>query len=68
MHISTSWVYAGFLLAAALFALYSHFHANKYAPFSKILQLSLAHPTTRLTLIIIWWWLGWHFFGSQHNT
>ena len=67
MHISTSWIYAAFLLIAALFALNSHFRPDRFAPFSAIARLALAHRTTRFTLMIIWWWLGWHFFGSPNS-
>lgn len=24
------------------------------------------HRNTRIALVVVWWWLGWHFFTAEH--
>lgn len=32
------------------------------APLGGLISRLMHHRNTRLALMIIWWWLGWHFF------
>jgi hypothetical protein len=66
MHISTTWIYIVLLLAAIALGIYSHYRPMVIAPFKEIYEQAKAHPVTHLALIIIWLWLGWHFFLSPH--
>lgn len=34
------------------------------APLGQLVTRIMHHRNTRLALIVVWWWLGWHFFTS----
>ena len=34
------------------------------APLGQLVARIMHHRNTRLAIIAIWWWLGWHFFTS----
>ncbi|WP_263298970.1 DUF6186 family protein [Leifsonia poae] len=31
------------------------------APFASLLDVVMADRAARLTILLFWWWLGWHF-------
>lgn len=33
-----------------------------FAPLGSLITRLMHNRNTRLALMIIWWWLGWHFF------
>jgi len=35
------------------------------APFGELLDLILADRATRMTIVLFWWWLGWHFLVAR---
>jgi hypothetical protein len=35
---------------------------DKFAPIGKVVDRVMHRRGTRLAVIVIWWWLGWHFF------
>lgn len=55
---------AGFLLcgiAMAALVLQSHRDPLRIAPFTALLDVVLADRAARFTVLLFWWWLGWHF-------
>lgn len=38
------------------------FWPSKIAPFGALISRIMHHRNTRLALVVVWWWLGWHFF------
>lgn len=34
------------------------------APLGQLVARIMHHRNTRLAIIAIWWWLGWHFFTA----
>ena len=35
-----------------------------FTPVSKLVEHIMIHRTTRIAVITVWWWLGWHFFSD----
>ncbi len=35
---------------------------ERLAPISKVVNRLMHRRGSRLAVVIIWWWLGWHFF------
>jgi hypothetical protein len=66
MHISTTWINIAFLVMAIALAIYSHRKPDVVAPFKAIFDQARSHPITHVALVVIWLWLGWHFFLSPH--
>jgi hypothetical protein len=58
---------AGFV-SVGLFALvlswYSWHAPERLAPFGTLLDRVMASRAVRITIIVFWWWLGWHFFAA----
>ena len=38
---------------------------DKMAPFGDLIDRVMHHRNTRLALMVVWWWLGWHFFTDK---
>jgi hypothetical protein len=64
MHISTTWGYIVILAAALIFNLYADMHPERFAPFRSLFNYIVSLRVSRFALLVIWWWLGWHFLGS----
>jgi hypothetical protein len=64
IQISASWVY----LLIALIALSTYFYSSrvpeKIAPFRALFNFVICHRVSRFAILVIWWWIGWHFLGS----
>jgi hypothetical protein len=65
MHISSSWVYMIILATALGISFYSSENPGKIAPFRALFNFVLAHRVSRFAILVIWWWIGWHFLGSS---
>ena len=55
---------AGFVLCGALMAalvLMSRRASSRLAPFGSLLDVVMTDRAARLTILLFWWWLGWHF-------
>jgi len=37
---------------------------NKFARLSALIENIMISRTTRIAVITVWWWLGWHFFSD----
>jgi hypothetical protein len=64
MHLSTSYIYLVLVLIAVAFAIYSDLKDRYFASALEVFSAVVTHKTTRFALLIVWWWLGWHFLGS----
>jgi hypothetical protein len=58
---------SGYLVLSFLglgIAVFSWLFPKKVAPFSLLMDYLSSALRTRLALVAIWWWLGWHFFSN----
>ena len=53
------------LAAAAVLVVASHLRRPLLAPLGELLDGVLADRPARVTLMLFWWWIGWHFFVAQ---
>ncbi|MFM2024374.1 MAG: hypothetical protein RLZZ56_387 [Actinomycetota bacterium] len=69
MSYSTSFVIiAGYLVILALgilLWLLSKFERIRLHKVGDLMDRILHHRTTRIAIILGWWWLGWHFLVNQ---
>jgi Family of unknown function (DUF6186) len=68
MHISTSWGYFLIFVVAVIVTEFSHRNPEKIAPFLRVADYSIRKRVTRTALLLVWWWLGWHFLGSPYSS
>jgi hypothetical protein len=65
MRIATVVVYLACVLAAIGLMLVSRRSSTAMASVEGLLDVVLADRAVRVTLILFWWWLGWHFLVGQ---
>jgi hypothetical protein len=53
--------YAFVLVAAGLIQLWSLSNKEKLAPIGELIERIMHRRLTRIAVIFVWWWLGWHF-------
>lgn len=46
---------------AVLLVLHSHRNPEKVTPLGTLLDRVMASRAARITILVFWWWLGWHF-------
>lgn len=54
----------GFVLCGALalvLELMARRDTDRIAPLSELLDQVMVSRAVRLTILVFWWWLGWHF-------
>lgn len=59
---------AGYLLcliAAALLELAARRRESPLATLGELLDEVLSERAPRLTILLFWWWLGWHFLFAR---
>ncbi len=44
--------------------LFSRLKPHILAPLGDLVARLMHHRNTRLALVLVWWWLGWHFFTA----
>jgi hypothetical protein len=50
------------LLALGLFLYFStRKPGGKIAPMTALVERVMHHRTTRIAIVLAWWWVGWHF-------
>lgn len=57
----------GYLVLIALgFSLWAlgRFRPEVVAPLGNLIDRMMSRRKTRLAVVAIWWWLGWHFFTN----
>lgn len=63
MNVSTVGYLILALVALALWG-YSRLRPTTVAPLGVLLERLTSRRRTRLALVAVWWWLGWHFFSN----
>lgn len=53
--------YAGFIVAGVGLWLYTRNPKTPIASVSELMDRIMHHRTTRVAIMLGWWWLGWHF-------
>jgi hypothetical protein len=47
---------------AVVLTWWGHRAPDRLAPFGSLLDRVMTSRAIRITLVVFWWWLGWHFF------
>jgi hypothetical protein len=47
---------------ALVLAWYGRRAPDRVAPFGTLFDRIMTSRAIRITMIVFWWWLGWHFF------
>jgi hypothetical protein len=61
-------VIIGYLVALGLgliIWLLTHFNLLKLTKVGALMDRILHHRTTRIAIILAWWWVGWHFLVNE---
>lgn len=61
-------VITGYLVVVALGLavwILTHFGALKLTKVGDLMERILHHRTTRIAIILAWWWVGWHFLVNE---
>ena len=53
------------LLAALILVVLSHRRDAPFATLGEVLEEVFADRAVRITIIVFWWWLGWHFLVAR---
>lgn len=53
------------LLAALALVVISHRRDAPFATLGEVLDQVFADRAVRITIIVFWWWLGWHFLVAR---
>ena len=53
------------LLIALVFVVISHRRDAPFATLGEVLDQVFADRAVRITIIVFWWWLGWHFLVAR---
>jgi hypothetical protein len=53
------------LLVALVLVVRSHRRDAPFATLSEVLEQVFADRAVRITIIVFWWWLGWHFLVAR---
>lgn len=56
--------FVGVILFALALEWYGRREPQRVAPFGTLLDRVMASRAVRITIIVFWWWLGWHFFAA----
>lgn len=56
------WEYLGVIAAGIALWLLGRIRPELIAPFGDLIGRIMHHRNTRIAIVVVWWWLGWHFF------
>jgi Family of unknown function (DUF6186) len=56
------WEYLGVIVAGFVLWLLGRLRPDLVAPFGDLIARIMHNRNTRIAVIVVWWWLGWHFF------
>lgn len=62
--MTSVWIIAGYLGFVAMgiaFAAIGRLRPQLISPLGELLRFIMQHRITRISLFMVWWWLGWHF-------
>jgi hypothetical protein len=54
-------LYGLILLIAGLVEIWALYHQEALAPMGELIERIMHHRMTRIAVVFVWWWLGWHF-------
>lgn len=54
-------VFAAFGLAAVGIDTMAHRSGSRLVPVAAQLQTAMGRRPVRIAVLLVWWWLGWHF-------
>jgi len=54
-------IFAAFGLAAVAIDVMAHRSGSRLVPVAVVLQTAMGRRTVRIAVLLVWWWLGWHF-------
>ncbi len=57
--------YGVLAIAMVVLLVLGHRRRSSIAPFGELVDVILIDRTTRLAIMLCWWWLGWHFLVGQ---
>jgi hypothetical protein len=56
------WEYLGVIAAGLILWMLGRLRPDKVASFGDLITRLMHHRNTRIAIVVVWWWLGWHFF------
>lgn len=56
--------YIVLVVAGVSLWLFARFYPNLIAPLGSVIDRLTSRRRTRIALVAIWWWLGWHFYTN----
>lgn len=56
--------YIVLVVLGVLLWLFSILRPNLVTPLGKLVDRLTSRRRTRIALVAIWWWLGWHFYTN----
>jgi hypothetical protein len=56
------WEYLAVIVAGLILWLLGRVKPNWVSPFGDLIARIMHHRNTRIAIVVVWWWLGWHFF------
>jgi len=61
------WSTAAFVCCALALIVVLHVGVRRDAMVTsaRMFERALANPTIRVAIIVVWWWVGWHFLVGQ---
>ena len=54
-------VFAAFGLAAIVIDSMARRSGSRLVPVAVLLRSAMGRRTVRIAVLLVWWWLGWHF-------
>ena len=54
--------YLAVILAGFAAWLFGRLRPDLISPFGDLIARIMHNRNTRIAVIVVWWWLGWHFF------
>lgn len=54
-------VFAAFGAAAIAIDSMAHRSGSRLVPVAVLLKSTMGQRTVRVAVLLVWWWLGWHF-------
>jgi len=54
-------VFVAFGVAAIVIDSMAHRPGSRLVPVAVLLQSAMGRRTVRIAVLLVWWWLGWHF-------
>lgn len=56
------WEYLAAVIAGLLLWALGRLRPDLVSPFGDLIARIMHNRNTRIALVVVWWWIGWHFF------